>query len=229
MNPCMTNAWDQESMPGSDAPAAPETPRRDIIFAWTIVGTSGWSALDDDGLGCLSLLGPGTHSGWLRHVDAHPSQSVLAELRSKTQLTWAQLARALGVQRRSLHFWARGERPSAANLERLMRILGIVRAIDRGDPAETTAFLFESLPGRPSPFALLCEGRDEELLEFLRPRQQAETSPQRRRRPPRLSPEERDRRQGGVSPLDRLDALHDDQIQPIGKVIATIAIPRRRD
>lgn len=228
MNLCMAHPWDQEARATFAAPGEPSSLRGDVLFAWTVVGTSGWTAIDDNRSDCFLLFGPGTTSGWLHEAGPPPSQSVVAELRSRTQLTWAQLARALGVQRRSLHFWARGERPSAANLERLMGILGMVRSIDRGDPSETTAMLLESQGDRPSAFALLCEGRDEEVLELLRGRFAGVTETRERpRRPPRLTAEERARRRGGFSPIDRLDALHDVHVPPAGKVIGTIAIPRR--
>lgn len=226
MNLCVAHPWEQETRASFSAQAEPSSPRGDVLFAWTVVGTSGWTAIDDERFDCFLLFGPGTTSGWLREPGPPPSQSVLAELRSRTQLTWAQIARALGVQRRSLHFWARGERPSAANLERLMGILGIVRAIDRGDPSETTAFLLESRGDRPSAFALLCEGRDDEVLELLRPHHHVSTV-RRPRRPPQLGREERARRRGGLSPLDRLDAGHNTDVPPMGQVIATVAIPSR--
>jgi len=229
MNLCMAHPWEQEARASFAAPTEPSSLVGDVLFAWTVVGTSGWTAIDANRFDCFLLLGPGTTSGWLHEAGPPASQSVVAELRNKTQLTWAQLARALGVQRRSLHFWARGERPSAANLERLMGILGIVRAIDRGDPSETTAMLLESQGDRPSAFALLCEGRDDEVLELVRGRFAAAAEPpERRRRPPRLTGAERARRRGGFSPIDRLDALHDVHAPPAGKFIGTIPIPRRK-
>lgn len=229
MNSCVAHPSEQKTGASFAAPAEPSSPRGDVLFAWTFLGTSGWTAIDDEQFECFSLFGPGTTSGWLRETGPPPSQSVLAELRSKTRLTWAQLARALGVQPRSLHFWARGERPSAANLEHLMGILGIVRMIDRGDPSETTAFLLEARGDLPSVFTLLCEGRYDEVLELLRPQPHvARSGRERPRRPPRLSGEERARRRGDLSPLNRLDARHDSEIRPMGRVIATVAIPRRK-
>lgn len=229
MNSCMTHPWDPDARASFASPAEPSSLTGDVFFAWAVVGTSGWTAIDADRFDCVLLLGPGTTSGWLHTAGPPPSQSVVAELRSRTQLTWAQLARALGVQRRSLHFWARGERPSAANLERLMGILGIIRAIDRGDPSETTAMLLESQGNGPSAFALLCEGRDDEVLELLRGHSVgARETRERRHRPPRLTAEERARRRGGFSPIDRLGTLHDVHLAPAGKVIGTIAIPRRK-
>lgn len=225
MNLPVADSWEQASRSSDAGPAEPSCPRCDHFFAWAAIGTSGWTAIDDERFDCSLLLGTGTTSGWLYEAGPPPSQSVLAELRSRTELTWAQLARALGVQRRSLHFWARGERPSAPNLERLMGILGLVRAIDRGDPSATTAALLESRGDRPSAFALLCDGRDDEALELLQPRRFSAEVREHPRRPPRLDREERARRRGGLSPLDRLDARHDTDSPPLGRVIATLAIP----
>lgn len=227
MTVCVAHPSDQAAQADFFTSSVPSPPWGDVLFAWNVVGTSGWSAIDEERFDSLLLFGPGTTSGWLREADPPPSQNVLAELRSRTQLTWAQLARALGVQRRSLHFWARGEKPSAANFERLMGILGIVRAIDRGDPSETTALLLESQGGRPSAFSLLCEGRDDEVLELLVDRDRSTKPEVGRRRPPRLTREERERRSGGLAPLDRLDALHDVGATPVGRLIAAVPIPPR--
>jgi transcriptional regulator with XRE-family HTH domain len=231
MNSCVAQPREQQAaLETGSAPAQPQGPRDEVFFAWSMVGTSGWTALDDDEFDSLLLLCPGTSSGRRRVSDPPPSQSVLNELRSRTQLTWAQLARALGVQRRSLHFWARGERPSATNLERLLRLAGIVRAIDRGNAADTTRALLEPHRDGLSAFALLCEGRDDEVLELLsvRPSPTVESSRGRRRRPPQLTPEERARRQG-LSPVERLDAVHDTRVPNIGPLIASVAVPWRRD
>ncbi|MXZ53204.1 MAG: hypothetical protein F4089_01270 [Gammaproteobacteria bacterium] len=114
-----------------------------------------------------------------------------------TVLTWGQLARALGVNRRSLHFWAQGERPSASNLERLMQVVEIVRGIDNGDPAMTTEALLEPCGDEPSMFAALCDG-GVGLQGITR----------QVRRPPQLSKAERVRREG-LSLWERIESLPD--------------------
>lgn len=232
MNSCVARAWQQDFSTRSGAFSTErQSPSADVLFAWMVMGTSGWTAVDDERFDCLMLLGPGTTSRWWQVDEPPPSQSALAELRSKTQLTWAQLARALGVQRRSLHFWARGERPSAANFERLMRVIGIVRAAEAGDAAQTTSFLLGSTGSGPSPFTLLCEGRDDEVLKLLTTRQrQGDDAALRPRRPPQLSRESRERRRGGVSPLEKLDTLHDEPGVPtIGPLLGSVVIRAGRD
>lgn len=46
----------------------------------------------------------------------------VAALHEQTSLTWQQLARLFGVSRRAVHLWAKGNRMSSANLDRLARI-----------------------------------------------------------------------------------------------------------
>lgn len=159
------------------------------------------------------FLAPATTNGWFisEWFPAERSLSperALAELRSKTELTWGQLARALGVNRRSLHFWAQGERPSASNLERLMQVVEIVRDIDYGDPAETTALLLEPGDAGPSMFARLCAERIGALPESTGPPHTPGVVSGRVRRPPQLSQEERARREG-LAPWERIASLPD--------------------
>ena len=157
----------------------------------------------------ISFL-PGTRSSWFTEDDLPirriaSGQRALAELRSKTEFTWDQLARALGVNRRSLHFWARGERASASNFERLIQLVEIVRSVDQGDPAETTVLLLESRGVPSSPFALLCA----EHAAVEPP--VTESLPEAGRdalRPPPLPQEERSRRYG-LAPWERIESLPD--------------------
>lgn len=223
----MTEAWELEGTGSGGAEHESALRSSDALSAWMICGTSMWSSLDDERFDCLQLLGPGTTNGWFRWVDDPPaSQTALSELRQRTQLTWAQLARMLGVQRRSLHFWARGERPSASNLERLMRIVGIVRAVDRGDPGETTSVLLEPRRSGVSAFTLLCEGKDAEVAELLSltVRERQQSAGPRRQRPPRLDRAERERRRG-LSPVERTAAIGDDTPSHAGRLLASVEVP----
>lgn len=210
-----------------------DTPRMsaEIPLLWAALGTNGVAALGTDEADHSLLFRSGTTSGWLQPMAPLPSQAGVAELRRRTRLTWAQLSRALGVQPRSLHFWARGDSPSAANLERLMTIVSVVRTIDRGNAAETTAFLLAPDGANPSPYALFCEGRDAEVLERIFSSSRfADRPSSRRRRPPRLSTEQRANRRGGVSPVEILVALHDEEAAlPLGRPIATVPIHRRAE
>jgi DNA-binding XRE family transcriptional regulator len=127
----VASLWDRHESTGTGE-SAPPGPDEDLswLTAWSRSGTSGLSAIDDQVFAPIGILCFGTTSGWLHRDEPPASQKVLKELRQTTGLTWDQLAQALRVQRRSLHFWAKGERLSAPNLERLMRVASIVRSID---------------------------------------------------------------------------------------------------
>ncbi len=60
------------------------------------------------------------------------SQKAINELRKTSGLTWEQLAQLFNVSRRSLHFWASGKPLSSNNEEKLNRLLGVIRYINRG-------------------------------------------------------------------------------------------------
>jgi|GEM_PF-3836667 len=204
-----------------------------VLVVWTTAGTSGRAAFDDRKSNHLLLLVPGTTDGRLHASDPPASQRALAELRSMTNLTWTQLARALGVQRRSLHFWAQGESPSASNMERLMRFVRIVRTVDRGDQIETTRFLIEPQGERPSPFDLLCDGRVDDVLALVQQSAIRQDTRRASRRPPPLSRSQRSRRRG-IPPLERLDAMHDIASHDIasldsGPLIVSVPIANRLD
>jgi DNA-binding transcriptional regulator YiaG len=94
-----------------------------------------------------------------RDPSAHP----IAELRRLSGLTWDQLARLLGVSRRTLHFWVSGKPMTPINEERLARLLLVVQRLDQGSSAETRALLFSDAHGELL-FDLLSEGRYEDAL-----------------------------------------------------------------
>jgi len=92
----------------------------------------------------------------------------ISELRRISGLTWEQLGHLFGVSRRSVHFWASGKRLNAGNEERLMRVLDVVRAGDRGDARSTRAALFEVREGTTA-FELLTAERFEDACLLLGP------------------------------------------------------------
>ena len=214
--------------PSTGCSVTPAGAAINVLAVWTTAGTSGHAAFDDREFDHLLLLVPGTTDGRLPTSGPPPSQRALAELRSMTNLTWTQLARALGVQRRSLHFWAQGESPSASNLERLMQLVRIVRIVDRGDQIETTRFLIEPQGELPSPFDLLCDGRVDKVLALIQRRASRQDTRRGRRRPPSLSRGQRSRRRG-IPPLERFDAMHDIAPLDSGRLIASFPIANRLD
>lgn len=108
--------------------------------------------------------------GWEEHAevtdDAETTRQAISELRRISGLTWEQLGELFDVSRRSVHFWASGKPLNAGNEQRLMQVLDVVRAADRGDARSTRAALFEVVAGTTA-FALLTAGRFEEARTLL--------------------------------------------------------------
>lgn len=94
------------------------------------------------------------------------TRRAISELRRVSGLTWEQLGELFEVSRRSVHFWASGKPLNAANEKRLMRVLDIVRLVDKGDARSTRAALFEVRDGWTA-FALLAVQRFEDAQELL--------------------------------------------------------------
>jgi len=97
---------------------------------------------------------------------AEMTRQAISELRRISGLTWEQLGELFDVSRRSVHFWASGKPLSSGNEPRLMQVLDIVRAGNRGDARSTRAALFEVREGTTA-FALLAAGQFEEARVAL--------------------------------------------------------------
>lgn len=85
---------------------------------------------------------------------ADTTRQAVSALRRISGLTWEQLGELFAVSRRSVHFWASGKPLNASNEQRLMQVLDVVRAADRGDVRSNRAALFEVREGTTA-FALL--------------------------------------------------------------------------
>lgn len=147
----------------------------------------------------------------------------ITELRQLSGLTWDQLARLFDVSRRSVHFWASGKPMTSSNEERLHRVLGIVRKIDRGSATANRNALFAAAADGRLPFDLLASGDYDTVVELLG----ASTSP--RTRPPRLSVEVAERR-APRPPAELAEALQDRVAPTSGRLLATksVRVPRRK-
>lgn len=170
-----------------------ETPRSDVIAVATSFGGTRervarllWIVVS----GALSV--PGTSSaepfrlweapyvheseatasglGWEQQAetpdDAETTRRAISELRRISGLTWEQLGGLFDVSRRSVHFWASGKPLNAGNEQRLMHVLDVVRAADRGDARLTRTALFEVKEGTTA-FALLTAERFKEARMIL--------------------------------------------------------------
>ena len=109
----------------------------------------------------------GTSTGGIRQRGDGRTSSAVLEIRRLSGLTWEQLAKLLGVSRRSVHFWASGKTLTGSNETRVFDLLALLRRIDRGSAQRNRAALLKPSSGGQSPFESLAEGqldRAEKLL-----------------------------------------------------------------
>lgn len=113
------------------------------ILDWTTTGSNPVS--DHSGLG--------TSTSGARPVDSstvpvHESAaSALARLRAMTDLTFDQVARIMGVSRRSVHSWMAGGPLSSANEERVFEVSRVVASLRGSTAPERRAALLDSSQG----------------------------------------------------------------------------------
>lgn len=132
------------------------------------------------------------------------TRAAIHELRRLSGLTWDQLARLFGVDRRSLHHWGSGQPLSRKNEERLHRLLAVIRYIDRGAADLNRQALMQPTDDGDLPFDLLVQEEYQAVKDIL------DRGPGRRdiqRKP--LSPEEQALHRPAFKPVELLDARHD--------------------
>lgn len=117
---------------------------------------------------CAPLPAASTAAGPVPRPQGGTVQQAIAELRSLSGLTWEQMARLLGVSRRSVHFWASGEPVRASHQERVQRLLAVLRQVDRGSATENRTLLLNACADGTLPFDILADGRFEEALELMK-------------------------------------------------------------
>jgi DNA-binding transcriptional regulator YiaG len=98
--------------------------------------------------------------------DSETTRHAVSELRRISGLTWDQVGQLFDVSRRSVHHWASGKPLNAANEERLMRVLDVVRFAYRGSARETRAALMDAGNGT-TPFDMLAAQRFDEARAVL--------------------------------------------------------------
>ncbi|RYZ47144.1 MAG: XRE family transcriptional regulator [Myxococcaceae bacterium] len=148
------------------------------------------------------------------------SGSAITELRRLSGLTWDQLARLFGVNRRSLHFWASGKDMSASHEEHLHRLLAVVRRVDRGSASANRSALLAVHEGH-LPFDLLVARKYDQVFVLLG------AGSARRAAAPRLSPQAM-RARAPRPPEELVDArqerAHEEDGPPPG--MKAVRIPR---
>ncbi|WP_030005881.1 helix-turn-helix transcriptional regulator [Picosynechococcus sp. NKBG042902] len=136
------------------------------------------------------------------------TQKSINELRRLSGLTWEQLARLFNVSRRTLHFWASGQQINSSNEEKLNRLLGVIKYINRGSASLNRNLLLMPIKDGILPFDLLVDGKYQEVKNISG----SGNAPQK----PKLNPLSEDALElrRPVSPENLIDALQD-PIEPI--------------
>jgi len=77
------------------------------------------------------------------------------ELREATGLSWQQIADAVGVSRRSVHYWANGGKVSPLHQDRLRDVASLIAAHRGEQPEQVRAALLLVGPDGQSPLSML--------------------------------------------------------------------------
>jgi transcriptional regulator with XRE-family HTH domain len=127
------------------------------------------------------------------------------EITRRSRLSQAQIARAIGVNRRSLALWVKGtNRPKPDRVERLRFLAALVRTIDA------------SKPGRAKEELLAFRGPGDLLDEIAQGRYERAEAWQARVQPPVVRVE-RSQHAGGELHKPALRAFLEGKLQPLGR------------
>ncbi|MCI1650242.1 helix-turn-helix transcriptional regulator [Bifidobacterium tibiigranuli] len=102
--------------------------------------------------------------------DSPNTGALIREVQERSGLTGQQLAKVLGVSRRTLYLWANGGTMSAAHSESLAKFDALVREYDAEDPSATRLALLRSDVDGLSAFDRFRVERDAaspEITDFL--------------------------------------------------------------
>jgi transcriptional regulator with XRE-family HTH domain len=139
------------------------------------------------------------------------SQKAINELRKTSGLTWEQVAKLFNVSRRSIHFWASGQTLASDNEEKLNRLLGVIRYIDRGSASLNRKLLLNPNADGELPLDQLISGEYDKVKETL-----GRGNPPKRPKLTPLSEEESELRRP-LPPEILIDALQDSIHHDVGR------------
>ena len=92
--------------------------------------------------------------------DTQNTRQEINELKRLTGLTWEQIAQLFKVSRRTVHFWASGQRLNSSNEERLNSLLNTIKYINRGSASQNRHLLLkDTIDGKQRYFDLLINGQ----------------------------------------------------------------------
>jgi hypothetical protein len=124
------------------------------------------------------LIDPSATSG--AHVWIEPAtqtaREVLNEIKGASGLTWDQVARIMGVSRRSVHMWLNAKPMASENEERVHRVRQIIGQLGRRSQLETRSRLLDTSDG-DSVFRLLVEQDDDGALALAKQRALSASAP----------------------------------------------------
>jgi DNA-binding transcriptional regulator YiaG len=95
------------------------------------------------------------------------SRKAVMEIRRLTGFTWEQLAQLFNVSRRTLHFWASGQKLNSFNEQQLYLLLDTIRYIDRGGASLNRSILLNPIENETRPFDLLIAGKYRKVKDIL--------------------------------------------------------------
>ena len=95
------------------------------------------------------------------------SGKAIMEVRRLTGFTWEQLAQLFNVTRRTLHFWASGQKLNSSNEKQLCLLLDTIRYINRGSASLNRNLLLEPIDNEKRPFDLLIAGKYSQVKDIL--------------------------------------------------------------
>jgi transcriptional regulator with XRE-family HTH domain len=125
-----------------------------------------------------------TNNGFvIKRLEPQSPSSLILDLHNRSGLTWEELSQLFGCDRRTLHLWARGSRPSEENESRLRQIAELVRQRDAGSPESTRKRFFLETEGSASLFSTLARSARPDSKRKLLRRAQPSRDDVRRIRP----------------------------------------------
>lgn len=176
-------------------------------------GTSGMSTPSEDLLPLL-LDASETRVWVCEPIATETAPEILDEIKSLSGLTWDQIGRAMGVNRRSVHFWLNGRPLSADKEERLHTVAQVIRTLTADSQLKTRTRLLDKSGGR-SVFDHLVAGTTDEAMTLANARAASTQSAVLfSHTPRRLSDEARAARRSPLDPIDRLEDVAHVAISP---------------
>jgi len=127
-------------------------------YAWTPTSSGESAQTHDEATSFTSLFSSlSVPASLIGLSTAQSAAQQISSLRSLSGLTTDQIARLMGVSRRSIHNWINGSSMALNHAERASRLLAVIRALPGQSPEERKAVLLDSHSGQSMFHKLLTE------------------------------------------------------------------------